>query len=127
MVIPATFGNAKFMAWPIVPVIPPSCTTVQIIMKNHHQTSQCAPKRGPGSSCSAPKVGRPDEMAYRPISICTKTLITQLKRINHRKMNPCRAPRLVVRISSPEPTIVPARMMPGPIFRRAAHMVAGGS
>ena len=47
-------------------------------------------------------------MAYRPSSIWTNTLMTQLNRINHRNTNPCFAPSDVVNNNSPDPTIVPA-------------------
>ena len=40
----------------------------------------------------------------------TKTLITQLSRMNQSRTYPCDAPRAVVAISSPVPTIEPARM-----------------
>ena len=53
--------------------------------------------------------------------------MTQLNRISHKSMKPCCAPSDVVSSNSPEPTIVPARMIPGPIFRSAAHNETGGS
>jgi hypothetical protein len=56
----------------------PSCETVASIMISHHHTSQWAPNRGPASSLSAPSVGLPELMAWRPSSIWTNTLMTQL-------------------------------------------------
>jgi hypothetical protein len=47
--------------------------------------------------------------------------------MSQRNRNPYWAPSDVVRINSPEPMMLPARMMPGPILRRACHNVAGGS
>ena len=120
-------GNARFSDCPTVPVIAPNWKIVEHIITNHHQQIQFAPKRGPPKSLRAPSVGLPDEIAYRPSSVCTKTLITQLNRINQRKTNPCLAPSDVVSSNSPEPTIVPARMIPGPIFRNAVQSEVGGS
>jgi hypothetical protein len=42
-------------------------------------------------------------------------------------MNPYRAPSDVVTINSPEPMMLPARMMPGPIFSSACQRLLGGS
>jgi hypothetical protein len=50
----------------------------------------------------------------------------QLRRTSHRSVKPAFAPVLVVRINSPVPTMEPARMSPGPIFRSASPSVAGG-
>ena len=120
-------GNARCSACPTPPAIAPSCATLASIMMSHHHTSQCAPSRGPGSSLIAPSVGLPELIAYRPSSICTNTLMTQLNRISQRKRNPYCAPSAVVSSSSPDPMMLPANTMPGPIFRSAAMSVAGGS
>ena len=53
--------------------------------------------------------------------------MTQLKRISQRSTKPASAPSFVVTISSPEPTIAPETMMPGPISRRRPARVRGGS
>ncbi len=84
-------------------------------MPSHHQHCQLAPNRGPGISSSAANVGLPEERVYRPNSTCTKTLITQLSRISHKKTKPCSAPKPVVSNNSPVPIMLPARIMPGPI------------
>ncbi|GIT38638.1 MAG: hypothetical protein Ct9H300mP7_5590 [Verrucomicrobiota bacterium] len=43
--------------------------------------------------------------------------------INQRKSKPASAPVRVVAMSSPEPTIEPARIIPGPMFRRMPSLV----
>ncbi len=58
-----TRGKARFKACPTPPTIAPNWTTVSNSIANHHHTSQCAPKRGPGRSSSAANVGFPEEMA----------------------------------------------------------------
>ena len=82
---------------------------------------------GPGASLRASSEVLPLEMAYRAISTCTKTLMTQPKMMRPRKMKPALAPVCVAAISSPEPTIEPARMSPGPRVRRMPKNVRGGS
>src|SRR5262245_55595196 len=52
--------------------------------------------------------------------------MTQLKSTSHKKTKPQSAPSDVVRISSPDPTMLPARTIPGPILNRAFHRLAGG-
>ena len=86
-------------------------------MTNHHHTSQWTRQRRTGQVVQRPqrRLARRDRAA--PSSICTNTLTTQLNRISHRNMKPYSAPSDVVSSNSPDPTIVPARMMPGPILR----------
>ena len=81
----------------------------------------------PGTVSNAASDVLPCVIAYRPISTCTNTLITQLSKISHNRLNPAFAPRLVVLISSPVPTIDAARIKPGPIWRMAVRKVRGGS
>ena len=47
--------------------------------------------------------------------------------MSHKKMKPVFAPRAVVNKSSPDPTIVPAKMIPGPIILIALKKDFGGS
>src|SRR5262249_54116613 len=56
-----------------------------------------------------------------------KTLMTHDRRISQSRLKPALAPRLVVLISSPVPTIEAARINPGPIFRTACPSEGGGS
>jgi|TARA_Y200000002_G_C22349635_1_gene524471 hypothetical protein len=46
--------------------------------------------------------------------------------INHKKSKWASAPVLVVAISSPEPTIDPAKMSPGPKFFKIPRKLLGG-
>jgi hypothetical protein len=46
--------------------------------------------------------------------------------MSQRKSNCASAPVRVVAINSPEPTIEPARIIPGPILRKIPFMVLGG-
>jgi hypothetical protein len=56
-----------------------------------------------------------------------KTLITQPTKISHSKTKPASAPTFVVAISSPEPTMEPAMISPGPSRRTTAKNPRGGS
>ena len=53
--------------------------------------------------------------------------MTQENRISQSRLKPALAPRLVVLISSPVPTIEAARINPGPICRIALESECGGS
>ncbi len=53
--------------------------------------------------------------------------MTHESRISQSRLKPALAPRLVVLISSPVPTIEAARINPGPICRIAFGSVCGGS
>ena len=108
-------GNAMWAAWPTVPSIAAIWAWVASIMNSQSQQSHDVPSRGPGKVSNAASVVRPWVIAYRPSSTWTKTLIRQLRRISQRRLNPALAPRLVVLISSPVPTIDAARIRPGPI------------
>jgi hypothetical protein len=81
----------------------------------------------PTGPISRASVVRPDEMVYRPSSACTNTFTKQLAMTSQRRVKPTRAPRLVVAMSSPVPTIAPARISPGPICRSARPKVTGGA
>src|SRR5688500_9621250 len=65
-------------------------------------------------------------MASRPSSTCTKTLITQPTTISQSSQKPACAPVLVVPINSPEPTMEPAMIKPGPRRLRMPRMEVGG-
>ena len=120
-------------AWPTVPSIAAICACVVSIMISQSQHSHDAPSRGPGSESNASRVVRPCVIAYRPSSTCTKTLMMHDSRISQSRLKPASAPRLVVLISSPVPTIEAARISPGPIcpmrpaqrVRRLADRVGG--
>ena len=120
-------GKAMCAAWPTVPSIAAICAWVVSIMISQSQQSHEAPRRGPGSESNASRVVRPWMIAYRPSSTCTKTLMMQDRRISHSRLKPALAPRLVVLISSPVPTIDAARINPGPICRIARDSECGGS
>jgi hypothetical protein len=53
--------------------------------------------------------------------------MTQLSRINHNATNPALAPRVVVAISSPDPTMEADRMNPGPRNLIFSEIFSGGS
>ena len=96
-------------------------------MMSQSQQIHDVPTLGPGSVSNAARVVLPWVIAYRPSSTCTNTLITQERRISQSSENPALAPRPVVLISSPVPTIDAARMRPGPTWRIALASVLGGS
>ena len=114
-------------AWPTVPSIAAICAWVVSIMNSQSQHNHDTPSRGPGSVSKAASVVLPCVIAYRPSSTWTKTLITHDSRISQSRLKPAFAPRLVVLISSPVPTIDAARINPGPIWRIAVGSVCGGS
>ena len=55
------------------------------------------------------------------------TLMRQESRTNHNNTKPACAPSLVVIKSSPEPTTLPTRIIPGPSSRSVAFQPTGGS
>ena len=69
----------------------------------------------------------PQVSVWRPISIWAATLIAQPMTISQRRTKPASAPTVVVAISSPEPTIALARMIPGPRWARDSRSVRGGA
>ena len=92
-----------------------------------HQTTQLTRQRGPGTRLNPANPVSPLAMMYRPISACSTGLIRQLSRITQSAVNPTWAPSVVVAISSPDPTIDAARIIPGPIRFSDAINVTGGS
>jgi hypothetical protein len=103
----------------------PSWSWVMSIISTQH-----SPMKVPTvpASWNAVIVGLPEAMAYRPSSTWTNTLTKQLSRTSQSRTNPAWAPRWVVWINSPVPTIAPARIRPGPICRRiCANRVGGNS
>ena len=89
--------------------------------QHHDQPEPAEPRRAQprarAAVSNAASVVLPWVIAYRPSSTWTKTLITQLRRISQSRLKPALAPRLVVLISSPVPTIDAARISPGPTCR----------
>ena len=69
---------------------------------------------GPGSSLKTCKKVWPLAIVWRANSVCTTTLTKHESKTNHSRVKPATAPSLVVTISSPDPTIEPARIIPGP-------------
>ena len=65
-------------------------------------------------------------MTCLPNSICAKTLIKHPMMMSHRKSKWASAPVLVVAISSPDPTIDPAKINPGPKFLSIPRVFCGG-
>ena len=66
-------------------------------------------------------------MTCLPNSIWAKTLIKHPRIMSQRKSKWASAPVLVVAISSPDPTIDPAKMSPGPKFLSIPKGLSGGS
>ena len=91
-----------------------------------YQTIQFTLHRGPGTLLRAVKGVSFHVMVYRPISIWANTLMTHPTTINHNNQNPASAPTFVVAINSPDPTIDPAIIIPGPSLRSVADKVRGG-
>ena len=66
-------------------------------------------------------------MVQRASSTCTATFTSVLKITIHKMTKPTCAPRAVVAMSSPEPTIEALRIRPGPRWRRLSPQPVGGS
>ena len=113
--------------WPTAPTIPPCWEITNRIIIAQYHTNQFTFSRGPGTLFSAYKGVWLHVMVYRPNSICVETLITQPMIMSHSSQNPASAPALVVAINSPDPTIEPAIIIPGPSRRSVAPSVRGGS
>ena len=115
------------IACPTPPMMPPSWISATTMNTSQNQHSQFTPARGPGTSLKPSSVVRPLVIVNRPNSICTKTLITHPMMISHSRTKPACAPTKVVAMSSPEPTMDPAMISPGPSCRRIPRIVVGGS
>jgi hypothetical protein len=71
--------------------------------------------------------GCPVAMVHRASSTWTATFTRVLKMTSHSRANPTSAPRAVVAISSPDPTMDALRMSPGPRYLKLAFQPTGGS
>ena len=69
-------------AWPTRPSIAAIWAWVVSIMNSQSQPSHDVPSLGPGRVSNAASVVLPWVIAYRPSSVWTKTLMTQLSRIS---------------------------------------------
>ena len=97
-------------------------------ISNHSRQSQLGRRpRGPGSLLNITKIVSPLEITWRPSSAWTTVLMTHESNTNHKSAKPPCAPSLVVMINSPEPTIEPTRISPGPKCRSVIRMPCGGS
>ena len=85
-------------------------------MISQYQTIQFTRRRGPGTESSASSAVFPSVTVTRPNSTCANTLITQPMRMSQSSQNPASAPVFVVATSSPDPTMAPATISPGPRF-----------
>ena len=96
-------------------------------MNSQNQTSQDTRKRGPGTEFSASSVVMRSTIASRASSICTNTLTTHARMMNHSIEKPSAAPTLGVTISSPDPTMAALMMRPGPRCDAVPSQSRGGS
>ena len=108
-------------------MIPPSWISATTQKTSQNQQIQFTRARGPGTSLSPSSVVRPVVIVYRPNSICTNTLIRQPRMMSHMRVKPASAPTAVVAISSPDPTMDPAMIRPGPSWRRMSRILVGGA
>ena len=111
----------KAMAAP--PIIPPSCTILNRVNKKVLQTAQFF---GPDNDENEVIKGFPVTMAFLPNSNWIATFIRQLTRMTQKVINPPSAPRTVVAINSPDPTIEAERINPGPKNLSFSKKEAGG-
>ena len=122
-------------ACPTPPTIPPCWARTARNITDQKSKNQLASKillpngirnRGPGISFTAASEVFPLVIACLPSSICANTFTTQPIIISQRKSKCASAPVLVVAINSPEPTMEPARIIPGPMFSNIPLSVVGG-
>ena len=92
-----------------------------------HQIQLRRKSRGPGTRSNASSGVRPQVSVLRPISIWAATFTPQPSRISQSRVKPAVAPTAVVAISSPEPTMELARMIPGPRWTSLPANDRGGS
>ena len=96
-------------------------------MKNQYQIIQRTLSFGPGISFNATRGDVLWIMVFLPNSIKVNTFMTQPNTISQRRTKPVFAPTNVVAISSPEPTMEPAIIIPGPrCFRMSKNRVGAG-
>ncbi len=116
----------RIMATP--PSIPPTCKILMTINKKNNQTIHFAfPIFGPGSLLKDCIAVSPVIIVCRPNSNCTATLTRQLTSITQKVINPACAPRVVVAMSSPDPTMEADRTNPGPRNFNFSRNLVGGA
>ena len=97
------------------PSIPPTCKIFKRVSINVAQMAQLPfLKVGPGSFAKENIKVFPVMIAFLPNSSCMATFTKQLTRITQKVIKPPFAPRIVVAINSPDPTIEAERIKPGP-------------
>src|SRR5436189_2748309 len=112
----------------VLPSIPPICIILSDISMNTVQTTQLPfPRRGPGNSLNDRIAVCPVNMALFPNSNCTATFTRQLTMMIQKATNPALAPRVVVAINSPDPTMEADRINPGPRNFNFLKKGTGGS
>ncbi len=95
--------------------------------KTVHTVHLAFPNRGPGKALNACMAVSPVRMVCLPNSSCTATFTIQLTMMTQKVINPARAPRVVVAINSPLPTIDADKIKLGPRNRSCPRKAVGGS
>jgi hypothetical protein len=85
------------------------------------------PDRGPGNSLNDRIAVWPVNMALFPNSNCTATFTRQLTMMIQKAIKPAFAPKVVVAINSPDPTMEAERINPGPRNFNFLKKETGGS
>ena len=108
-------GNSMLIAIAEPPSIPPTCKIFNRVSIKVAQIAQFPfLKVGPGSFAKENINVFPVLIVFLPNSSCIATFTKQLTRITQKVINPPFAPRIVVAINSPDPTIEAERIKPGP-------------
>ena len=108
-------------------MIPPNWMNFAINMINHAHTAHPMRSLGPGIVFQKASIGFPVVMDILAISSWRMIFKAQLKMMVHRVTKPAWAPRAVVAINSPEPTMEAVTMIPGPMYFSLPMNVVGGS
>ena len=123
----ATAGKIVCKTCPTPANIAPIWNNVIRIIATQSQTTHETPTFGPGIRLNPPRPVLPVAIVKRPISACNAGLMRQLMMISQRHVIPTSAPSDVVAISSPEPTMDAARIIPGPMRFMESRKVTGGA
>ena len=124
-------GKISLMASVAPPRIPPAASTVIKVFRKKYQTSQetcfCRPGNFPGRRLNTLRNVDLLRMHRRANSLCTIVFDQHESNKNQKRPKPTTAPSEEVRTNSPEPTILPATIIPGPRCRSRPANVTGAS
>ena len=124
-------GKISLMASVAPPRIPPAARRVMKVFRKKYQTNHetrfCRPGTFPGRRLNTLRNVDLLRMHKRANSLCTIVFDQHESNKNHKRPKPTTAPSEDVRTNSPEPTILPATITPGPRCRSRPANDTGAS